>query len=100
MQVEFDWSPFKATANFDKHGVSFDEAMTVFADPLALTIYDEATAGIEERWIMLGMSRRSRLVLVVHTHTQLSPTRAKVRIISARRPTKAEVQHYESERNG
>lgn len=100
VQDEFDWDPVKATTNVHKHGISFEEAMTVFADRLALTIYDEAAASLEERWITLGMNRRRRLVLVVHTHMQLSAMRAEIRIISARKPTKAEVQDYESGNNG
>ena len=54
MQVEFDWNPVKAASNLAKHGVSFEEAMAVFADPLALSRLDENHGAIEERWVAMG----------------------------------------------
>ena len=92
--IEFDWDPAKASANAAKHRVSFDEAMTIFADPLALTIADPDTV-IEERWITIGLSLPSRLLLVVHTHVALDDDHTYIRIISARRPTGRERRHYE-----
>lgn len=98
MRIEFDWDPHKASANLQKHNVSFDEAMTVLADPLALSRPDEDPndAG-EERWITIGLSRATRLVLVVHTHVQVEDDLIYVRIISARVPTKREATQYEDE---
>ena len=54
MQVEFDWNPVKAASNLAKHGVSFEEAMAVFADPLALSRLDENHGATEERWVTMG----------------------------------------------
>ncbi len=95
MRIEFDWDPQKAAENILKHNVSFDEALTVFADPLALTRFDDDSAGLEERWITIGLSRATRLLLVVHTHAQLDDDLAHIRIISARRPTRNEARQYE-----
>jgi uncharacterized protein len=96
MRFEFDWDPAKARANLAKHKVSFDEAMTVFDDPLALSRPDASAHGsVEERWITIGLSRGIRLVLVVHTHVEIGRDRIYVRIISARPPTKREKRQYE-----
>ena len=70
MQVEFDWDPVKAASNLAKHGVSFEEAMAVFADPLALSRLDENHGATEERWVTMGEAR-GRLLLAVHTYVEL-----------------------------
>ena len=88
--VDFSWDERKATANLKKHGVSFVEAATVFADPLALAIDD---AFHPERTLLLGMSDRQRLLLVVHAELDEST----IRIISARRATSHERRRYEEE---
>ncbi len=64
---KFDWDPFKEISNLQKHGVSFEEAMEVFEDPLSLSIYDEDHSFNEDRWITLGMCLETGLLLVVHT---------------------------------
>lgn len=74
-QIEFDWDPQKARANVAKHGVSFEDAMGVFADPSALSILDRVSAPTEERWVTLGTARPGLLV-VVHTHVDLGDDRA------------------------
>jgi len=94
-RIEFDWDPAKARSNRAKHGVSFEEAMGVFADPLALSRLDDDPAAGEERWITLGMAAAGRLLLVVHTHIEQSGDRIAVRIISARRATRHETRQYE-----
>jgi uncharacterized protein len=94
-RFEFDWDPAKAASNLVKHGVSFDEAMTVFTDPLALSRLDGAHGAAEERWITIGLSRTINLVVVVHTHVELDERRAYIRIISARIATKREKRDYE-----
>jgi uncharacterized protein len=94
-RIEFDWDPAKAARNLAKHGVSFDEAMGVFVDPLALTMPDPDSATIEERWITVGLSRATNLLLVVHTHVELDPDHTYIRIISARKPSKREKRQYE-----
>jgi hypothetical protein len=88
--VDFSWSERKAATNLKKHGVSFSEAATVFADPLALAIDD---AVHPERTVLLGMSDRHRLLLVVHAELGEST----IRIISARRATSQERRRYEEE---
>ena len=94
-RIEFDWDPDKAESNRTKHGVTFDEAMLVFADPLALTRLDEDHGEREERWVTLGRTSADRLALVVHTHDELNDDTIAVRIISARRPTGREMLQYE-----
>ena len=68
--------------------------MTVFRDPLAATILDEEYSGGEERWVTLGASATGGPILVIHTWAQTSADRARVRIISARRPTRRELAQY------
>ncbi|MGD1069666.1 MAG: BrnT family toxin [Bryobacteraceae bacterium] len=97
-RYEFEWDPAKARINLNKHGVDFERAATVFLDPLALTIADEEHSDIEVRWITLGKDTAGRYVLVVHTFSQLDADRARIRLISARRPTKAEIGDYEEQR--
>jgi uncharacterized DUF497 family protein len=75
--------------------VSFDQAMGVFADPLALSRLDDDLGPGEERWITLGMVGAERLLLVVHTHIELSDDRIAIRIISARPATRREARQYE-----
>jgi uncharacterized protein len=88
--VDFSWDERKAASNLKKHGVSFIEAATVFADPLALAIDDLLEP---ERMFLLGMSNRQRLLLVVHAELDEST----IRIISARRATSHERRRYEEE---
>jgi uncharacterized DUF497 family protein len=95
MRFEFDWDPAKAQINRVKHGVSFEEAMAVFLDPLALSRLDEDPTPVEERWITLGAAAMGRLLLVVHTHVELSGDSVAIRIISARRASRREARQYE-----
>jgi uncharacterized DUF497 family protein len=92
---EFDWDPVKAQANVSKHGLDFERAATVFLDPLALTIPDEEHSETEARWITLGRDAGGLYVLLAHTFERLTDHRGRVRLISARRPTKAEIRDYE-----
>ena len=95
MRLEFDWDPEKASSNRARHGVSFEDAMTVFLDPLALSRLDEAHGEPEERWVTLGRSGPGRLLLVVHTYIELIDDRIAIRIISARTATRREARQYE-----
>lgn len=95
--IQFDWDPEKAIANIAKHDVSFEDAMRVFSDPLALTIPDPQPVGPEERWITIGMSRPPLLLLVVHTHIEIDAETVYIRIISARKPTRNERRQYEND---
>lgn len=91
--VEFDWDAPKAARNIGKHGITFEEASTIFLDRLILTVPDPDSFD-EERWITIGQSSKGRLLLVIHTWNERDPGRASARLISARRPTKAETRHY------
>ena len=90
MALEFEWHVGKARVNLKKHGVSFEEATTVFADPLSVTIADPEHSAEEDRFILLGSSIRQRLLVVVFTERVRS-----IRIISARRATRSETKDYE-----
>jgi uncharacterized protein len=90
MSLEFEWDPSKAEENLKKHGVGFDEALTVFANPSARIFEDPDDSTDEARGIIIGYSQRQRLLLV--SFTERTP---KVRIISARKATKRERQDYE-----
>lgn len=100
MRTEFDWDPNKAATNLANHNVTFDEAISVFEDPLALSTLDQFGSGGEERWVTIGMSGASRLLLVVHTHIEVSADVVYIRIISARVPTKREIRDYQDGSNG
>ena len=86
----FEWDPKKAKANLEIHGVSFDEAGTAFRDALSLTIYDPSHSEAEDRFVLLGNSHKDRLLVVVHTIRGGS-----IRLISARKASKKEREHYE-----
>lgn len=88
---DFEWDEEKARANLEKHGVSFEEAMTVFLDELGLPLQDVAEPS---RLTLIGESRVGRIVLVVFTELAPSGT---LRIISARRATKRERRAYEED---
>ncbi len=90
----FEWDPDKARTNLRKHGVSFEEASSVFRDRNAISIFDEAHSTTEERWITLGLSDRGKIIVVVHTFTEIDNENCSVRIISARKATKSEVDTY------
>lgn len=89
--MKFTWDRRKNRANLEKHGVSFDEATTVFADPLAASISDPDHSEGEERFVTMGVSARNRLVVVCHTEEGDT-----VRIISAREANSHERKKYES----
>ena len=90
MKATVEWDPVKARTNLKKHGVSFEEASTVFDDPLFITFLDVEHSLDEERYITLGLSQRNRLLLVAHTDRE-----GAIRIISARKATKNERRFYE-----
>lgn len=89
--IEFVWDPAKAAANLRKHGVSFEEAQTVFYDEFAIQFYDEPHSSDEERFLMLGMSSGAHLLLVCHCERDGGGV---IRIISARKATKLESSSY------
>ncbi|BDC50040.1 hypothetical protein F183_A23560 [Bryobacterales bacterium F-183] len=93
MPLGFEWDSRKATANSRKHGVSFEEAITVFNDPLAKIHDDVIHSADEPREIIVGRSRSNRLLLVCFK--QVAETR--IRIISSREPTPKERHEYQEE---
>lgn len=96
-QLEFTWDAVKAASNITKHGVSFAQAAAVFADALALTVFDAEHSEFEERWFTLGMTASGKLLAVAHTYAATGPLSARVRIISAREASRAERRQYENE---
>ena len=94
---DFQWDPAKALYNARKHGVTFDQAATVFLDAFALSVYDEANSENEDRWFTLGYDGNARLLAVAHTHEVTGPANVRVRIISARKATRRERRYYEEE---
>jgi len=88
----FEWNPKKAETNFKKHGVSFEEAASVFFDPLSLTVPDPLHSDEENCFIITRLSDRQRQLVVVHTDRG-----DKIRIISARLTTPNERRKYEQE---
>ena len=88
--MEFEWEKNKAEANFSKHGVSFNEAKTIFADPLYIDFYDPDHSDDEDRYIIIGESKRRRLLMVSYTERE-----HKTRLISAREVTRREREYYE-----
>jgi len=89
--MEFEWDPGKAKGNLRKHRVSFDEAVTVFYDPLSATFDDPHHSVDERRLLTVGYSARGRLLVVSHTERKKS-----VRIISARPATRSERRRHEA----
>ena len=87
------WDPKKAASNRRKHGVSFEEAQTVFQDVDALRIYDPDHSEDEDRFLLLGLSSRLRLLVVCHCYHENDE---QIRIISARKATARESVTYES----
>ena len=91
-EVQFEWDESKNRQNIKKHGVSFDEAQTVFLDDNAIRFYDPDHSEDEDRFIMLGFSFKLRMIVVCHCYKERDRV---IRIISARKATRAEAQHYE-----
>ncbi|MBI3827683.1 MAG: BrnT family toxin [Candidatus Rokubacteria bacterium] len=88
--MTYGWDPVKAAANVKKHRVTFEEASSVFLDPLALTFWDPDHSEEEDREISIGRSARQRVLFVAHVGRE-----GRVRIISARRATRREQRQYE-----
>jgi hypothetical protein len=90
--IDFEWDTSKAESNVRKHGVSFEEASTVFSDPFELTISDPDHSQGEYRFLNIGRSERDRLLVVSYTERHPNV----IRIISARPASRAERQIYDS----
>ncbi|MHC4201763.1 MAG: BrnT family toxin [Planctomycetota bacterium] len=89
--ISFEWDERKSNENRRKHGVSFEEAQSVFLDERAVQFFDEPHSSSEERFLMLGMSSHFRLLVVVHAFREGDSV---IRIISARKATTMESGHY------
>jgi uncharacterized DUF497 family protein len=92
--VQFEWDENKAASNLIKHGISFEEACTVFYDDFSRTISDPFSTSHEQRYLTLGLSVTLKVLLVVHVERYQD----KIRIISAREATNAERKKYEQYR--
>lgn len=88
--MDVEWDELKAAANLTKHGISFDEAMTVFNDPLFVDFFDPDHSHSEHRYIIIGESQQKRLLVVSYTERGSA-----LRIISARQATALERRQYE-----
>ncbi len=91
--MEFEWDPKKARKNLQRHRISFNEAATVFGDPLSMTFPDPDHSIRECRYIIIGLSSSSRMLVIAHTYQK-----DRVRIISARKATRQERKYYEEEK--
>jgi uncharacterized DUF497 family protein len=89
--LRFEWDPTKAEMNLKQHGVSFEEAQTVFYDDFAVEFYDDEHSEWEDRFLLLGLSTHFRLLLVCHCYRE---SEGVIRIISARKATKHEAKFY------
>ncbi len=89
--IRFSWDQNKARSNLRKHGIAFEEARSVFYDEFARQFYDDSGFD-EDRFILLGMSNQSRVLVVVHC--ERGKDGEELRIVSARKATKKEQQHY------
>lgn len=90
--MKFEWDEQKAKINVLKHHISFEEAATVFYDPMAKITYDPDHSNIENRFILVGHSQKSRLLVVIHL---VKDEQNIIRIISARKATKKEKREFE-----
>ena len=88
--IKFTWDERKNQINIKKHGISFDEAVTVFLDDNAILVYDEPHSETEDRYILVGMSQHLKILAVCHCSREDET----IRIISARKATKNESKQY------
>ena len=88
MKIKFEWDERKNTANIQKHGVSFEEAMVVFSDPMRYEMYDKVHSIIENRWIIIGLAG-TKVLKVCFTERN-----TKIRLISARKTNEKDIKEY------
>ena len=91
MQLKFEWNARKASANLKRHGVSFEEARTVFLDEYAKLIDDPDHSEVEDRFVLLGLSSTLKVILVCHCYLEQGNV---IRIISARKASRHETLQY------
>lgn len=90
--IKIEWNPAKAASNYEKHGVSFEEAKSVFYDEFAVQFFNEEHSQSEDRFLLLGLSSEARLLLVCHCEREAGDV---IRIISARKAIRNESIHYQ-----
>jgi uncharacterized DUF497 family protein len=90
--IKFEWNTAKAVTNIQKHGVSFEEAKSVFFDDFAVQFFDQENSDTEDRFLMLGMSNETNLLLICHCERDSGNS---IRVISARKATKNESKNYQ-----
>jgi len=95
MELLFEWDENKAKENLKKHKVSFEEAKTVFNDPFLITFPDNEHSEMEDRFISIGASAASKILLVVHTEREATEDLLIIRLISCRKATALERKTYE-----
>jgi uncharacterized DUF497 family protein len=98
LQYNFEWDPYKAKQNLQKHKVSFEHAAEIFLDPLAISIYDKEYSLDEDRWITIGKDRTNVVLVVIHPFQQENTDNCRIRLISARKATRKEVKQYEGDK--
>ena len=95
----FEWDAGKAATNIQKHGVSFENATTVFRDAAALSLFDQKHSANENRWITLGVDNHDQLLVVCHTWRATETGAARCRIISARKAGRREAVQYQNRKS-
>ena len=98
MRLVFEWDSNKAAANVRKHGVTFEEAKSIFSDEALLTIPDDFHSDDERRFLSVGLSEKARVLLVVNTESDGMADEIVIRIVSARKATPKERKRYEEEK--
>jgi uncharacterized DUF497 family protein len=93
MKISFAWDIPKSNINYEKHGVSFEEAQSVFLDEKAIEYFDKEYSDQEDRFLMLGLSNKFRLLLISYTVKKHNSSII-IRLISARKATKKESKNY------
>jgi uncharacterized DUF497 family protein len=94
-EILFEWDESKAASNLSKHGVPFELASTVFKDPRLLTVADVEHSEIEDRWFSIGWAANGAILSIVYLWSEPDPATIKIRLISARDATPAEIRQYE-----
>ena len=93
-QFQFEWDEAKAAANFRKHSVSFELASSIFGDPRILTLADTRHSESEERWFSIGLANNGVPMSVAYLWTDVGASLIKIRLITARQATAAEIRCY------
>ena len=94
VQYDFEWDPEKARRNRRKHRVGFEQGAMVFRDPRAASLYDDDHSETEDRWVTLGLSAGSGLLVVHHTFEEIDASHVRIRIFSCRKATPDQRRQY------